>query len=228
MALKAKTNALKQIYQIYDDFIQTQDLICQKHCASCCTCDVTLTTLEGHMIISALNPAEKHDLLNRLRQKAPAGRLLPDITPNRMARLCAQGEAFADSDRQPVPTSCPLLNENTCPIYEDRPFGCRSLVSHEHCKNTGYATTNDYILSVNTLFMQVIEHLDSRGRFGNLTDILLFLETGNRAGFNPQNSLSCAGRRLIRNQPLEVLMIPPEHRTSIQPILASLKKITLS
>ena len=221
MPLKTKLNALKQIYQVYDDFMHAQDLACQKYCSFCCTCDVTLTTLEGFIIVNELRSAENHDLLNKLRQKDSAARRLPDITINSMALLCAEGKDFTEIDRHPSPTACPLLAENTCPIYEVRPFGCRCLVSHEHCENNGCATINDYILTVNTLFMQVIEHVDSGGLFGNLTDILLFLETETV----PKNSLKYSNRHLIRNQPLKVLMIPPEHRDKIKPILTSLQNI---
>ena len=228
MSLKAKLNALKQIYQVYDEFIQTQDLACRKYCSICCTCDVTLTTLEGRMIIDALSPAEIRVLLSKLAQKAHPGRLLPDITTNHLAHLCAQGRDFAETDRRLSPAACPLLTEHSCPVYDVRPFGCRSLVSHINCENSGFATTNDYILSINTLFLQVMEHLDSGGRLGNLSDVLIVLEAENRSSAAIRNRPEHTGRHLIRNQPLKVLMLPPEHRVRIQPILASLQKITLS
>jgi hypothetical protein len=37
--------------------------------------------------------------------------------------------------------------------------------------------------------------------------------------------LKCLSAGLIANQPLKVLMIPPEHRTRIEPILNSLQEI---
>lgn len=195
MPLKARLHALGQIYQVYDEFIQTQDLVCQKHCAWCCTCDVTLTTLEGLMIVNHLKASEKLDLLRVLRQKAHPHRLLPEITTNHMALLCARGEDFDETERHLSSAACPLLDENTCPIYNVRPFGCRSLVSHQPCENNGYATTSDYILSVNTLFMQAIEHLDSGGRFGNLTDILIVLGAENQ---------SCSAPQPFKNTPIAV------------------------
>jgi hypothetical protein len=39
------------------------------------------------------------------------------------------------------------------------------------------------------------------------------------------SKLGCLSVGLIANQPLKILMIPPEHRTKMEPILQSLQKI---
>ena len=41
------------------------------------------------------------------------------------------------------------------------------------------------------------------------------------------SKLECLSAGLIANQPLKVLMIPPEHRTRMEPILNSLREIRI-
>lgn len=51
MEINTKLAVLDQIYKVYDDFIGKLELACQKHCAHCCTFNVTLATLEGYRIV---------------------------------------------------------------------------------------------------------------------------------------------------------------------------------
>ncbi len=73
--------------------------------------------------------------------------------------------------------------------------------------------------------MQTIEHVDAGGCSGNLVDVLqaMSLEKNREAYCN--SALHCSANKLIPNQSLEVLMIPPEHRTKIEPILQELRQI---
>jgi hypothetical protein len=123
--------------------------------------------------------------------------------------------------------ACPLLVDRLCPIYELRPHGCRCLVSRRKCAETGYAAFDDFVLSVNTVFLQAIEHVDAGGCSGNLVDVLQVLsDERNREAYR-NSALHCSTNQLIPNQPLEVLMIPPEHRTRIESILEELRQITI-
>ena len=78
---------------------------------------------------------------------------------------------------------------------------------------------------MNTVFLQTIEHLDVRGCSGNLTDVLEVLLTDDIRAAYDKGTLNCKNTGLISNQPLTALMIPPEHRTQIQPILHKLRQI---
>jgi hypothetical protein len=40
-----------------------------------------------------------------------------------------------------------------------------------------------------------------------------------------KKTLKCSAVGLITNQPLNILMIPPEHRTKMEPVLRSLQEI---
>jgi len=80
---------------------------------------------------------------------------------------------------------------------------------------------------VNTVFLQVIEHLDAEGCSGNLIDVLKFMASKNRRRVYERGQLACEKNGLIVNWELKVLMIPPEHREKIEPILQQLREISL-
>jgi hypothetical protein len=140
--------------------------------------------------------------------------------------MCAKGIEPPTED-DPGWNACPLLKDDLCPFYTARPFACRCLVSRQDCGKAGYAEIDDFVLSVNTVFLQTIEHLDAEGCTGNLIDVLRTMaQEGNRNHYE-NNRLKCANAGLISNQPLKVLMIPPEHRTKMEPILKSLQEIRI-
>jgi Fe-S-cluster containining protein len=225
--LKNKLTALERIYAAYDDVVKTLDIACKKYCAHCCTANVTLTTLEGYRIIDGLIAANHTKALETIHT-APAGkRFQPDMTFNQLAEVCADGIEPPEQEGMPAWEACPFLTEKQCPFYELRPFACRCLVSRNNCEQTGVAEIDDFILTVNTVFIQTIEHVDRHGCTGNLMDILkvMVLEDHRRA--YAENGLECSMTGLIANRHLKVLMIPPEHRWQMEPILARLRSIRL-
>lgn len=223
MDLNPKLKLLDRIYQLYDDIIAPCDLACGKFCSDCCTRNVTLTTLEGYRIINRLLTHDQMDFLQKVRADRLLTRFRPGITTNEIARLCAAEEDAPDEEINSDWGVCPLLERNLCRIYTDRPFGCRCLVSSKKCAETGYADVDEFLLSVNTVFLQYIEHLDTGGRFGNLTDILLLLEPEqNRLAYE---SGILSESSLPANQPIPSLFIPPEYRERMKPILKSLQAL---
>lgn len=223
--LEKKLAALEGIYVIYDNFMKTQDIACKKYCAHCCTANVTLTTLEGYYIISKLVTKENTTAITGIREAPETKRFQPQITTNQLAALCAEGidppPKNDTKDLQP----CPVLSNAECPIYLLRPFGCRCLVSRQNCAESRSAEVDDFVLSVNTVFLQIIEHVDHQGCTGNLLDLLKLMTTDGIRGAYEENALKCAAFGLIKNQPLSVLMIPPEHRMRMEPILAKLREL---
>jgi Fe-S-cluster containining protein len=225
MDIALKLNILDRIYAIYDQFAASLDLACKKYCDHCCTADLILTTLEGYKIIERLSPDTNTEVIQRIRDASEIKRLRPKLTTNRLAQLCARGvdpPQEADNLDQQI---CPLLQDHRCPIYELRPYGCRCLVSRHNCGEKGYAEIDDFVLSVNTVFLQTIEHVDAGGCSGNLVDVLQALSAENNRKAYCSSALHCSANRLIPNQPLEVLMIPPEHRSRMEPILQELRGI---
>lgn len=219
-----KLAALDKIYTLYDRFAASLDLACKKYCSHCCTTRVTLTTMEGYKIVGALASSATAGWEEKIRQAAAQKHFKPKMTTNRLANLCADGieppqEEFSES------IACPFLTEKQCPIYAVRPFGCRCLVSRHDCGKAGYAEMDDFVLSVNIIFLQAIEHLDAAGCSGNLLDVLTVMASPENRRAAEDQRFECVPAGLIANQPLKVLMIPPEHRSKMEPILNSLRDI---
>jgi len=225
MDLNSKLAVLDQIYRVYDEFVANLHIACKKYCAGCCTCNVTMTTLEGYFMANHMISYGKSSLFENIERSIPKRRFQPQTTTNRLADLCIRGKDFVKEENDYVNGSCPLLKDRLCPVYQVRPFGCRCFVSKHDCRDKGYAEVDSLVLTVNNLFLQVIEHVDSQGFSGNLIDVLKFMAS-NKKRHNykmnrPENPDTC----LIPNLKIKVLMIPPEHRLKIKPILNALQRI---
>ena len=227
MALEKKLEALSRVYKIYDAYSATLNLACQAKCAHCCTTNVTMTTLEGYKIIDDLMAAGKQGLIDSLKGIKERARFQPQLTTNRMAELCAADAKIPQEDTAGNWQDCSLLDDSLCTIYDLRPFGCRCFVSRKNCGQEGYADIDDFTASVNTVFLQVIEHLDAAGCSGNLIDVLQFMASDDMRLAYEQGEVDCEKNGLIVNWELKVLMIPPEHREKIEPILQLLRDIKL-
>ncbi len=210
--------ALKHIYQVYADFTGDLDLACQPGCADCCTRNVTLTGLEARLLLNHIEESGQMGLLERLRQQADHPRFVPQVTVNHLAELCLDNQDPPAEALDPAWGACPFLSENHCPVYAARPFACRCMISEHDCRGHGHAQVRPFWLTVNDVFLQYIEHIDAGGYFGNLTDILLYLEPG-EAG---PESRAAHEKRLLVNRPVRALMVPPKHRQRIYPIVQAL------
>jgi Fe-S-cluster containining protein len=227
VALEKKLEALNRVYKIYDAYSAAQNPACQAKCAHCCTTNVTMTTLEGYKIIDDLMAAGKQGLIDSLTGIKERARFQPQLTTNRMAELCAADAKIPQEDTAGNWQDCSLLDDSLCTIYDLRPFGCRCFVSRKNCGQEGYADIDDFTASVNTVFLQVIEHLDAAGCSGNLIDVLQFMASDDMRLAYEQGEVDCEKNGLIVNWELKVLMIPPEHREKIEPILQLLRDIKL-
>lgn len=227
MSLAKRLEALNQVYQIYDDYSAALDLACEANCAHCCTANVTMTTLEACKIMDGITASGKQALSTRLNSIEEIPRFKPLLTTNRMAELCAADAKLPAEDTAEQRQDCALLDNDLCTIYDLRPFGCRCFVSRQNCGELGYADIDDFTASVNTVFLQVIEHLDAEGCSGNLLDVLLVMATNDNRRAYENGKLNCEANGLIVNWELKVLMIPPEHREKIEPILQQLRHINL-
>ncbi|MBU1055573.1 MAG: hypothetical protein KKC46_17385 [Proteobacteria bacterium] len=225
MNLNSKLLALEKIYKIYDDFIESIDTVCKQYCSTCCTRDVIMTSVEGYKIIRHIISEDKTHLFEKIKASSAKQRFRPQTTINALAENCKEEDDFSEVIKTPM-GKCPLLINNACSVYPVRPFACRCFVSKEDCAKNECAIIDDFVLAVNNIFLQVIEHIDQDRFTGNLTDILLFLESEQTR----ENLL--AGRNItlpsyiVNNRPLKILMIPPEHREKTLPIIKSLKNIT--
>jgi hypothetical protein len=67
--------------------------------------------------------------------------------------------------------------------------------------------------------------MDAAGCSGNLLDVLAVMASRENQKAYENHRLECATAGLIANHALKVLMIPPQHRTRMEPILQSLREI---
>ena len=225
MDLETKLAVLKQIYSIYDDFAGNLDVACKKYCTQCCTSSVIMTTLEGYLIAENIVKKEQAYLFERVKTAASKKRFQPQITTNRLAELCIKGKDLPEEDYSTSEGNCPFLKDDECPIYSIRPFGCRCLVSNHDCREKGYAEVDSFVLTVNNLFLQFIEHVDAQGFTGNLADVLILMASKENRHSYKMNKLRNPATDLVPNMQIKVLMIPPEHRIKVKPILSALQNI---
>jgi len=223
--LYEKLTTLDQIYEIYNRFCDRLSIACERYCAGCCTGNVTLTTLEGYRMIEDMLQKDKADLLDRLNDADETERFQLGITTNQLADLCRQGKEVPEEDSGPVSTTCTFLNQNICPLYTNRPFGCRCMMSRRKCREIGYADMDDFVLSVNTVFLQTIEHIDSDGYSGNMIDVLRFFTSQKHREAYGKGTLDMTGTHMIPNQSMTVLFIPTEHQGRMAPIPQALRNI---
>ena len=220
MEIERRLEALRQVLAIYDEFAGTLESACRPGCSRCCTGRVTVTTLEVAALLESL-PAAQTERLLRSAGAQSSGTVL---TTNALAGLCAEGREPLEADEGPAGI-CPLLADDRCPIYPLRPFNCRCFVSRTPCDEQDCAEVDEATVTVNTLFLQTIEHLDAGGCTGYLPDVVAALTDPERAWAYRAGALGCAACGLAPNRPLRVLMAPPEHRSRLDPLLARLRAI---
>ncbi len=227
MDILYKLDILSQMYDIYEAFSTRLSVACVRGCAACCTQNVTMTTLEGYRIFKHLISTGQLNFFQRIHSSAHQERFQPTITTNELAALCMQEENPPEEASNRPRAACPFLSNNECLIYPVRPFGCRCFFSTQECEKNGCADIDLFLITVNTVFLQFIEHIDGSGLLGNMTDVLLFLESETlRKQYEENATLNHPGSIPV-NRLIPRLLVPPEHRLRIQPILQKIENIML-
>jgi hypothetical protein len=225
MDLRVKLTLLERMIEIYDQFVGEFDLACEKFCAHCCTANVTMTTLEGYRILTHLESIGETHYLETIARQSHPDRFTPQVSINRLADICARDGDPPEEHLGPDAGRCPVLTDNACPLYAVRPFGCRCMLSANNCGETGFADMDPFILTVNDVFLQYLEHIDAQGFTGNFTDVIQFIAPEENRQRYAAGQLGAAPAGLVANQPVFVLMIPPEHRERIQFLLKQIRSI---
>ena len=225
MNFETRLIVLNKIYQLYNDAIKNLDVACKKYCAACCTPNVTMTTLEGYLISDHMISNGQTDLFEVIQSRISKNRFKPKITFNKIADLCRKGSDPPEEEKTYSNKSCPALKDNLCPIYKVRPFGCRCFISKHDCSKAGYAEVDPFDMTVNTLFMQFVEQIDFMGFSGNFADVLLLMASNENRENYKKNTLKHPGTDFVSNLEIKVLMIPPEHRMKVKPVLDALLSI---
>jgi Fe-S-cluster containining protein len=200
----------EKIYRIYEKEIVELPFVCRAGCSTCCTQSVTMTTAEGGLI---------RDYLRREGRVVPelpetAGRSRPACTTNGLAACCLEEmEAPPEIDEPWIYEPCLFLADDRCTIYPVRPFACRSFASLSSCAESGVAEVPDWFISLNIVVSQLIEHLDRDGRWGNMIDVLRYLESG-ESGVGQE--------RLLASQPVPGLLVMREELPVVDRFLVRL------
>jgi len=170
------TDKQKQLIEIYNQFEKDmhpyqKDALCKPGCSFCCTHfgNVDIITLEGYGILQFLKGVPKQ-LQKTLRKK---------MDKNKKAR-----------ENQKI-SPCPFLKpDNTCLIYDIRPYSCRRLYSVKKCGGKG-PTVHSQAMDLSEKTLRALQSLDSSGYSGHITFILhllrqpVFYNLYTSGGFNP-------------------------------------------
>ena len=222
MKVQDRLSLLKKIYEIHDEYTSKVQTACAKGCAACCTCNVTVVTMEGLWIYNHLKASGRSEQVTSILRSMPPLRYRPRMTLNRMVEHYAAGRQPPEEENDPSAGICPLLEDGVCSIYPVRPFGCRAMLSSSDCSLAGEAEMPPMILSVNHVILQYIEAVDRPGGTGNLLDVLdsMTQDAARKDYLNGKGPDSSA--RLPANRSIPVLMVPPVHRRAIGPLVQSL------
>lgn len=212
LALKKK--AWTSICFWHEEWSRSFSLACRCGCSSCCTRSVTMTELEGTILREYLVQEGKADLLRDMPVLA-AGDVRPRSTTNQFAAACREGiETAGESDDWNL-APCPFLAANRCTVYPARPFGCRAFASQARCSLSGSAVVPSLLLTVNTILLQLIEHLNQGGRWGNMLDLLATMKDPAKTRREPPpNLLTC--------QPCPGFLIHPKEQAEVEQLITRL------
>jgi len=210
-----KKELLTCIFTVYSRWVERFPLACQRGCAACCTQSVTMTSLEGEMILDFLKVRDRDNRLSeQLAQKEP-GNNGAAITTNQYAKACLGHQEITEDTLGGWDfTPCIFLSGDVCSIYEVRPFGCRCFGSLVRCSENSEAEIAPMHLTVNTVFSQIIEHICCDGGYwGNMTEIL---------GDLIENGASGSAERLLPAQPIPGFLLEPYEVKLIHALLKQL------
>jgi Fe-S-cluster containining protein len=159
MTFKEKREKLARIYQRFEQDASEykKDAICKIGCAFCCTDvgNVDTTTLEGVIIQERIKKFPE-----RLKRA-----VTKKVTQNRLEK---ENKKIA---------RCPFLKEDdTCLIYEIRPFSCRQLYSISKCEGQG-PTVHRQARELSEQAVREMQQLDDTGYSGHVSFILHLLDS---------------------------------------------------
>jgi Fe-S-cluster containining protein len=211
-ALPIKRELLERVYETYSEMSAGFPSACKVSCAACCTQNVLCTTLEAAIMLEQIESLGLPNLLIADLQGVSPKRLRPTLTINSLAEHCLRSEEIPEIQEAAENPSCPFLEHGSCLTYAFRPFACRSMWSDETCRPQGEAVMNPMLVSISGVFQQIIEDMDSGGLYGNLLDLLSYLNEPERRKTYVSGAGVAPGDGLLRNAPSPGFIVPPEHR----------------
>ncbi|HSL40544.1 MAG TPA: hypothetical protein VK857_09235 [Desulforhopalus sp.] len=205
-----KKQILHTIYTLFADWSGLPEAACQAGCSTCCTRNVTITAVEGELILRWVQAEGLASWLGKVLKMAGPGQT-PAQTTNEFARACLEGREGIE-EAEPDLSPCPFLDGGICRIYPVRPFACRVFISTVRCRQGQAAVVPEEYFLAATARLQLIEHLGQRESWGNMFDVLpALLDIGEfatiAAGLNPVMTLQ-ARLRTRSASPLPGFLLP--------------------
>jgi Fe-S-cluster containining protein len=221
---EVKQKILAKILAKYAEWTVRETFFCRKGCALCCTQNVMISAVEGRSIYDYIMTRKMEKWFGERLSTARQTRQIR-LTTNGFARLCLARSA-EDGDETPAANAgiCPFLAADCCTIYAVRPFACRSFASTHACRASGAASLSERLLVLNTVTMQLIEHVGQREYWGNMLDVLLVqslhrenLEVKKYIG--DDSCIDAALARMLRAEPIPGFLLKPEEEHEVQEYL---------
>ena len=214
-----KQQILEIIFDRFDNWSTQFGFACDKGCAVCCTTDVSITALEGELILDHIVTNHSPRWLTDKLDVPPVHRSLLQTT-NDYAEACLEGRQPEEEKRRGG--ICPFLQDVWCSIYPARPFSCRCFASTVCCRREGSALLPAEYLSAATAVSQIIEHVGQFGLWGTMIDVLTLQASA--AGYLSPGSrfdehLSAARGNCLTAKPLPGFLIEDEHYEKVAGLL---------
>ncbi|MFZ5867979.1 MAG: YkgJ family cysteine cluster protein [Thermodesulfobacteriota bacterium] len=222
MSFALKKRLLRAVYDLYDREVRRFPAACRKDCSACCTRNVLATTLEAAYAREELTEVRLQELYKLIPPDSQENRLQPKLTVNELAGYCLRKDEPPPEYSLRHSAPCPFRNADGCAIYEVRPFACRSMWSTRVCADDGEAEMPALLVTLNGVFFQVLEHLDTGGLYGNLLDLLEFLGNSDVGIAYGSGEELDATASLLNTQPNPGFIVPPEHRREIALVIGTL------
>ncbi|HBH29074.1 MAG: YkgJ family cysteine cluster protein [Desulfofustis sp. PB-SRB1] len=221
--------AISAIYDIFDTWASRFTPVCGPGCAHCCTSDVYLTEVEARIIIDYIEKQDRRQWLVELLSH-PLPPVSLHLTTNEFAAACLAGRDI-DPGGGRFDSPCRLLDNDLCPLYEVRPFGCRCLMSTIVHDATQPAAAPSGYYAAATATQQIIEHLSRPGRWGELSRMLL-AEAGRRsdplfAALGSHQSYEAARTHGRKCRPVPGFLLDEQEYAVVQPLLTTIMAATV-
>jgi Fe-S-cluster containining protein len=219
-----KDQILKTIYTLFANWSAGENVACCKGCAACCTQNVTMTALEGELILRFIQKEKMEQwFAEKIRENRPQHR--PKMSTNDFARACLQGKDVEFGEiRNQAP--CPFLEENICQIYPARPFSCRMMISEKTCSIDTPALAPKLYFIASTAVLQIIEHLGQKEYWGNMLDVLPALcdisEFKTIADHLDTTIMRQARMQTLTAKPLPGFLFTAEEEKTVSPLLQTI------
>jgi len=150
------------------------------------------------------------------------------LTTNGYARRCLEKyEVYEEEEQSQINGICPFLEDDCCTIYAVRPFACRSFASTKDCHDSGSAYISERLLVINTVTMQLFEHLGQKGYWGNMLDVLLALAEHKvneevRKNISNEKIIKRAIKKTLTAEPIPGFLLKPEEENEVNQYLQSI------